>query len=326
MDTEEDLKIKAAQRTGRSETDEGPYYHTSWWEAYKGGVKGKLGGGTVGAIIGATVGLIVTAAFAVSGGVPLAGIIATFTAAGMMYGAHEFSDVGKMTGAVSAAHEKSEERMKSYGDGKFSELKKDIGDIKRMLSGQPVETTASTAAKPTAHDDNYPTKHHGDYNHTPPNNRKLVYWKIALIGLVVGAAAGAILATGGIAAHVIGAAIGAQAAAAIPATGILGASMAIMGLIGASFGINRDVFRDVFDTTDRLFKGLVDKGRTQYETLSQSPQPQPQASQTVEPPVNTVMFDNLPNYPQSETYHRDKVLASAKQALLSMDHTKHIPH
>ncbi len=44
MDTEEHIEIQKAIRDGRPETDEGPYYHESWWESYKGSVKGKLGG------------------------------------------------------------------------------------------------------------------------------------------------------------------------------------------------------------------------------------------------------------------------------------------
>ena len=62
MDTEEDLEIQKAKLAGHTQTDEGPYYHKSWWESYKGGVKGKLGGVVIGALVGAVIGVIAAGA------------------------------------------------------------------------------------------------------------------------------------------------------------------------------------------------------------------------------------------------------------------------
>ena len=125
MDSEEQYEIRLAQLEGRSETDEGPYYHNSWWEAYKGSVKGKLGGAIIGAGIGAVVGVAAVVAL------PLAGVaiastaltVGGFSAAGMLYASHEFSDIGKTVGSDAALGEKLEVRMKSYMGEKFDGLK-----------------------------------------------------------------------------------------------------------------------------------------------------------------------------------------------------------
>ena len=328
MDTEEDLKIQHAIRTGKSETDEGPYYHDSWWESYKGSVKGKLGGGAIGAIIGGLVGVVAAAAIVATGGAALgvAGtIVGGFAAAGMLYGSHEFSDVGKVTGAVSAAQERNESRMKSFEEKKFTEIKNEIGDIKRMLGGEPVVAKKDEPAQAgnTSHGEHYKTQHCDD-GHCPPNQRKLIFWKIALIGLVVGMAAGGLLAFAGASAHILGA-LGA-AEGTISTMGTYVASMTVLGLAGASYGINRDVFRQIFDKTDLLFKGLLEKSNHKYQALSQAPAQEQVPTVAKEAPVTTFVYDGALEYPKSDTYHRDKVLASAKQALLSMDHTKSIPH
>ena len=134
-----------------------------------------------------------------------------------------------------------------------------------------------------------------------------------------------LVATGG-AAHIL-ASVGVASGVVIPKASLTAASMTIMGLIGASFGINRDAFRQIFDKTDLLFKGIIanykerQTARAQEIDISTG-----KTTEFKEPPVNTIMYDAYPDYPQSETYHRDKVLASAKQALLSMDHTKSVPH
>lgn len=334
MDTEEHIEIQKAIRAGKPETDEGPYYHESWWESYKGSVKGKLGGAVIGAVVGAAIGVVAALAIPAIAGVALTGAtfgltVAAFAAGGMMYGEHEFSEVGKVTGAVAAAHEKSEQRMKAFEAGKFAELKGEIQDIKAMLGGKKQNAEAalqsSQIAATAAAEQNpsYRTQHCDE--HCPPEEKKPIFWKVAAIGLVVGAAAGAILATGGLAAPVVELFAGAH----LSGGAVLAASMVTLGLFGASFGINRDMFRQVFDKTDRLFKGLT--GKSNGVSHAVAPEPVQMADKPIEKQPNTavttVVYDNSPvEYPKSDTYHRDKVLASAKQALLSMDHTKAIPH
>jgi hypothetical protein len=322
MDTEEDLKLKAALSQGTPETDEGPYYHDSWWESYKGSVKGKLGGVIIGAIIGAVVGGAAVAIIALLSPISIpvgAAMVAGFAAAGVMYGEHEFSEIGKITGAVAAAHETSEQRMKTFENGKFSELKNEIGELKAMISGKATaaDGTSMQASPKRAAPSDYRTTHCDD--HCEVENRKWVYWKVAAMGLLVGAAAGSILAFGALATPAIAAM---SAAGTITGVGVYTASVVSMGLFGASFGINRDIFRHVFDKTDLWFKGVFERKngghvadvKLHHDAAAKAPSE-----------VTTLVSDNFVAYPSSDTYHRDRVLAAAEKALLSFDHTRATP-
>lgn len=332
MDTEESLKIQKAAASGYTQTDEGPYYHKSWWESYKGGVKGKLGGVVIGALIGAIVGVVAAAvmSLALPAGLTIgaaAAVTGGFAAGGMMYGAHEFSEVGKVTGAVAAAHEKSEERMKSFENGKFAEIKKEISDLKSLITGKKTpesiaaENASAIAASSASEHEGYVTKHMDD--DTASRESKPMFWNIAAIGAAVGVAVGALLAYGGVSEHLLSG-LG-FAGEEMTHAGVYAASMTSMGLFGASFGINRDIFRKVFDKTDLLFKGIVGDSKEPAKAVEQA---QAVAKQTEKPeaPITTVVYEGYADYPQSDTHHRDKVLAQAKQALLSMDHTKAVPH
>jgi hypothetical protein len=340
MDTEEQVELKKAMRDGRPETDEGPYYHESWWESYKGGVKGKLGGLIIGTALGAVVGTAAAAVVATLGGVTLglgglAAMVGGFSAAGLIYGAHEFSEVGKVTGAVAAAHEKAEQRMKEFESGKFAEIKQEIGEIKAMVAGQvkpgaTVTTAAQPAGNPVNSSEvpapgepliNYRTQHCDE--HCPPEKRKYVFWKVAAIGLLIGATAGAVLGIG--APEIVNGIIHSLGLASAPLSGtsIFAASVAALGAFGASFGINRDMFRQVFDKTDLWFKGIT---RTSIRPVPQ-PEPSVQPEKPVEHKVATaVLLDSPLDYPQSQTFHRDRVLAAAEKSLLSFDHTRATPH
>jgi len=324
MDTEEDLEIQKAFRTGQSQTDEGPYYHTSWWESYKGGVKGKLGGIAVGALPGAAVGLVAAAvlSFVVPGGVSILAVTAGFAAAGMIYGAHEFSEVGKITGAVAAAHEESEERMKSFENSKFQEIKNEINELKSMVTGKPVTTdkqAGADAAKSEEAAQNYKNKHTDDH----AVGFKPIFWKIAAIGLAVGLAVGALLVAGHISEHVIEAFGG--AAEPLSKAGTIGTMLAT-GLFGASFGINRDIFRNIFDRTDHLFKGIIVPDGKDLNKTIESSQQVVTSKEKDENTITTVVYDNYSDRPQSDTHYRNMVLTQAKEVLLGMDHTKARPH
>lgn len=333
MDTEEHVKIKRLQGSGRPETDEGPYYHESWWESYKGGVKGKLGGLIIGALTGAAVGAVAVIMIGMLGNVALgagaiAAIVGGFSAGGLLYGAHEFSEVGKVTGAVAAAHEKAELRMKAFEAGKFAEIKQEIGELKALVTGKEqnakdnADNINAIRLANEVENAEYRTSHCDE--HCPPN-KKWVFGKVAIIGLMVGAAAGAILAfgAGDLIAHALGAASGPMTEA-----GIFAASVTSMGLFGASFGINRDVFRQVFDKTDLWFKGITKNGRERARDRAVALEALKTQVQQVQVPANVataVIYENPIDYPQSQTYHRDRVLAAAEKALLSFDHTRATP-
>ncbi|MBV8939155.1 MAG: hypothetical protein JO089_04885, partial [Alphaproteobacteria bacterium] len=205
MDTEEAKEIAHHQRIGHPQTDEGPYYHNAWWEGYKGGVKGMLGGLIIGAIVGALMGALVTGGLALAG-IPLAGIgiaavIGGFSALGAYHGAHEFNQVGIVTGAVSASHERAEERMKEFEDSRFAELKRDIAGLKAVVTGEKPPEPMAVDGVPDgravdANHRDYRTRHCSE-GHCPPE-MKPVFWKVAGIGLAVGAAAGALFGGSGL--------------------------------------------------------------------------------------------------------------------------------
>lgn len=359
MDTEEDIEIKEAERLGKVQTDEGPYYHEPWWESYKGSVKGKLGGLIIGALVGALIGtgaafiLPLIGAIEIASGYGALSIIGAAAAMGMAYGLHEFSDIGKIVGSNAATAEKQEKRLKEFEAGKFAEIKQEIRDLKAALTGKK-EAAAARRQEETdsadipehsrkyrddrgGHFEDYRTKHCDD-EHCPPAGGKWVFWKIALIGLIVGAGAGSVLAWGGGATallHLLGDGV----IVAKEGTGLYAAAMGVGGLIGASFGINRDMFRQVFDKTDLWFKGIVKNGKTRSRQIAaqvsaymhrENGHDKEQNAGHAEPArVATVTapaaYEGYMDYPASSTYHRDKVLAAAEKALLSFDHTRATP-
>lgn len=331
MDSEKNAHMRELLLEGRPVTDEGPYYHHAWWEAYKGGVKGKLGGGVLGAGIGAATGMAAATAAvllapAAIGATAIGLTIAGFAGAGMLYGVGEFSKVGQVTGAVASTQKTAERRMKAYEDSKFDEIKEDISELKAIVKGEPVpekSAEAKTAAL-VAEQEDYRTEH---FQGNTPETAKLIFWKVAVVGLAIGLVAGAILAGGGYVGEILH---GLGLAGTESSLGMLGeylAGMTAMGAIGASFGINRDIFRQAFDKTDIWFRGFVSHDHSK-KVLLDTPalqQAHEQACENKQEARQTVVYDGHINYPESETHYRDKY-AAAKQMLKDMDHTKMLPN
>lgn len=307
MDSEEVKKITKNTLAGKPQTDQGRYYHEVWWESYKGIGKGYLGGAIIGVAAGAAIGVAALAAFSLSVGIPTAlgagGLIASFAAGGMLYGAHQFSEVGKITGAVAAAQDKAEQ----YEKGQFFEIKKEISELKAMVSGKRPALATEEPAVATASEQPHRTTHCD--GHCPPDKKKFVFWKVATLGLTIGMAAGALLVAGGVAGHVM------EGLRMHAAEASYAAVMTTMGLFGASFGINRDMFRQVFDKTDLLFKGILSgKSREPQIDLAPEKTQAPEKPKEIELPIVTLVESG-----QTNTYHRER-LASMKLALLNMDH------
>jgi hypothetical protein len=331
MDTEKYQEVQRKLDLGKSPSDEGPYYHHTHWESYKSASKGELGGTITGISVGSVVGLALAAVGLATGQLPLAAAALTvvgFAGAGLIYGVHKFANVGAVTGAVAAAEHQSELRMKSYEEGKFNEIKQEIGQIKSMLKGEPVKPIEPLAEK---YDDmSYRKTHYAKVE--PDKKNRYVFWEIAAIGLAVGLVAGAVLAGSGLAGHVLDGLI--EHSGPLSGMNVYAASMAAMGAIGASFGINRDVFRRIFDKTDLWFKGIVspkhhakvrqlqvEAGEDIREEMTQS-----NARNTPQMDVTTaIMPTAYIDYPSSATYHRDRYMKEAEKALLSFDHTRATP-
>lgn len=333
MDTEKHLEIEKKITTGQNPNDEGPYYHHAWWESYKGSVKGKLGGIVIGGLIGSIIGAAVVGALALVGvaGPTLGLALAAFGAAGTMYGFKEFGEIGKGVGNTASQFRLFESRTRTMVDGKVAEIKEELGEIKSLLTGKddPYKEELARLKKMAAEDEGtYRKAHYAKL--TPAKINSLAFWKVALIGLAVGATVGALLAIGGpaSAAAVILEHIG--IAHGLGATGLMVASVATMGALGATFGINRDFFRKVFDRTDLWFKGMLsDKSHAIIRKA------QAEAGQKVQDQLNSTYSDNIAttilpdstnmDYPKSETHFRDKVLPAAQRALLNFDHTRATP-
>ena len=325
MDTEEAKEIAHHQRIGHPQTDEGPYYHNAWWEGYKGGVKGMLGGLIIGAIVGALMGALVMGGLALAG-IPLAGIgiaavIGGFSALGAYHGAHEFNQVGIVTGAVSASHERAEERMKEFEDSRFAELKRDIAGLKAVVTGERPPEPMAVDGEPDgravdANHRDYRTQHCSE-GHCPPE-MKPVFWKVAGIGLAVGAAAGALFGGSGLMGHLLH-----PIAEGLAQNQITAASTIVGGAAGASFGINRDLFRRVFDVTDHWFRGIVippANGGEKARTQDLSPFPPSPALRKTETPSPRVLLTSTETS-RSTTFYQDAETVR-RAALLALDHTQ----
>lgn len=330
MDSEELAEIAFHQKNGRPETTKGPYYHKAWWESYKGAVKGIIGGIMVGGLIGAVVGGAVVGALALSAGASVATgyagiILAATTLFGMYEGKEKFEKVGVATGAVAAASEVSEVRMKQYVREKFTGLTNEIRELKAVLAGkQPIDSIQTDPAKP----DNAAIFDESDFRtthcdeHCAPQSKKIMYWNVAAIGALVGAAVTAIIAfTGGGVEGILGEVIKEHAISTAAAnTALITTGTAL----GASFGINRDIFRKVFDVTDCWFAGVT-KGNCSSVEIAQAkgveiPHLAPHKPMPAAYPIKTIVSDSTPS-----TIITESTIA-ARNALLSMDHTTAVRH
>lgn len=347
MDSLDLEKMEEKARKGLPEASETDTYYKAWWSASKGGDRGKLGGVVIGAVLGTLIGTAVAGITAVAAGgiAPLlfATIVAGFAAGGMAYEAHEYNINGKIAGGVSGGLEATEAQIKEYTNVKFAEVNQKLDKLEKMVSGgKSVSKTGNSPHIPASQqvgeeeaiariEKLHRQTQHCDAHHCGAETRKLMFWNVALIGVLVGVAAGALLAFGGLAGHVFEMLGGAGEALAHHPIGLYAASMATCGLIGASFGINRDLFREVFDTTDRWYKGLIGKGRengkapSHAQDTAQTPGSAPSralpsaATREISPAQPYVVA-------KSDTHYRDRVMKEARQALLSMDHTTAIRH
>lgn len=360
MDTEELEEIAFHRKNGRPETTRGPYYHKTWWESYKGAVKGILGGIVVGGMIGAIAGGAILGTLALTGAgsvvAEMGGIIlAATTAFGMYEGKEKFEKVGITTGAIAAAEEISEVRMKEYLREKTTGITNEIRELKAAFAGkigsQDMHTDiALPDDQPIFNESDFRSTHQSSEDPHEEHSNKLVYWNVAAIGAAVGATVAAVagLASEGVphfVGEVMSSTFGGQVSAATANTAMIASGAAL----GGTFGVSRDIFRKIFDVTDCWFMGVAD-GKCSNEAIAQAkghafeslepphprvieeayalPQPAQQAldgrtlidPQSIQKPSPEVSNARIIG-PQS-TYFQDKLESSAaKAALLGMDHT-----
>lgn len=331
MDSEEKRHIEHLQETGRAVTDEGPAYHQAWWEAYKGGVKGTLGGLLIGALVGAAMGGVV-------GGIMLLAraelaviwpVVAGLSAFCMIEGAIKFANVGVATGAAASSQQIAERRMKQFENSKFAELKREMRELKELITGKKLEAAAEIAATevpvPPA-ESGYRTQHRDEHPLAAGLSRPL-FWKVAAIGAAVGAAAGGLLEVSGMANTIMEhMPEGIKSMTeALPAENMLMPGLG--AVLGASFGINRDIFRGVFDITDHWFRGILipEQSRAPEKTQQTALATEKKAAHAPEihtQPEEAVRMAFASEAKHVSTFHRDRVgTLAARQALLSFDHT-----
>jgi len=330
MDSEKNTHMRELVEAGRPVTDKGPFFHHAKWESYKSGIEGKLGGGMLGAGMGAVTGCLAVAGIALATAalpaMPLL-IVGGFSAAGLLYGVHEFGEVGKIAGAVAASDKLQEKRIKPFIEANTQEVLEEIAELKALIKGEkPPEKIAKTELESLkAEQDDYRTDHF--QGSKVEGLEKIFFWKVALVGLVAGVIAGAVLGYGGMTEHILHG-LGAAEGAFGPMAEIA-ISMTAMGAIGASFGINRDIFRQIFDQTDLWFRGFVSHDHAKSVLLDPS-RPKPleslQEKAVTEASKESILLNTPIDYPASPTFHRDKLLAAGREALMNMDHTKMSPH
>lgn len=319
------------------------YYYTGFWGSYKGAWKGGLGGIIIGAILGTAIGLAAAGAAVIAAPAILTATTTFWTiassfalifgAAGSIKGFHEFSMIGSNAG-VGVALDELEVRQNRNMDAKLNRVVKKFA----ALMGKEKDLPAISAAIDSESDTVIPTREYSSSPHvdsaTAPTT-SIFHGKVGLLGLALGIGVGALICAAALpAAGAAGAAgvlslIGIHAIEAhATATAVTAGTAAIMtacGMFGASFGLDRIVFRRVFDFTDKLFAGrvlpknLVASSHNHKVSRSAAPEiptiPQPAIS--VEP-SSEAPAQETKNQPQREWAEKIR----AEQALTSFDHTR----
>ena len=126
---------------------------------------------------------------------------------------------------------------------------------------------------------------------------------------------------------------------------LLATSAIVFGVIGASFGISRDLFRMVFDKTDLIFKGIVDSDKGKNTKRAKAPELEQQINVAPVPvieqaKVRTLIYPDVPESnddnpnKKSASFWQEKnpskhdagFIAAASNALFQLDHTQATRH
>lgn len=318
MDSEEIQELAHLKHSGKSLTDKGPYFYATKWGSYKGARRGELGGSLIGMGVGTLVGIAAAAITVVATGalsLPVVlPIVLGCAAGGTLLGIHEFANIGTVSGAVSSAHNLAEKRIKEFEQSKFAKLEAKVDALAQAVTGKKtadLDPSVQAAGKADAalaeyHENGYPTRH-CDESHCKPEDRRLYFPFVGLVGAVVGLAVGAVMGYAGLADHLLHA-LG-EGGHILGHTGVVAGTMTVTGLFGASFGINRDLFRQVFDITDPLFEGRMPGKTTEKSTEIEIHPIEPQRA-APSPQVNV----------QCQTPCSSRVVVSGGQQMLYQEH------
>ena len=192
--------------------------YSTFWSSYKGHVKGLLAGTALGGMAGVAVGLAL---------LPIAGPVALIAcaAAGIIYGAEQVGSIGASSASRAAGLAEKHARFLAPENAN-DPLK--AADDKLMADGRG---------------------HHYEF---PPerDNGKIFNLKSGLAGSAIGAASGALIG----ATHLI---------AELPVVAALGmatpvTAAVVMGVCGLTFGVERGLFKSVFNKVSSLMDGKTD--------------------------------------------------------------------
>lgn len=254
---------------------ESPYLNRITWASYKGLSRGQLGGLVLGGMIGLGVGLAAAAGAAAV--LPLLGmeavgmgamgaVVAGFTAIGAKYYYDIFKQVGATSGAIAAGMEINEERSQVMN------IKLDT--ILNVLAKDGKITSEEIKI---IEDDIESVYRQGNTNFEKKFNDKPAYfWQVGAVGALAGVAV--IAALGGAAYLHQLIEYGAEAASQMLSHVDPGLGAVALGggaLAGASYGINRNYYRSVFNVTNALFEGNlaeIEKQRAHQRGLEPEPE------------------------------------------------------
>jgi hypothetical protein len=216
----------------QQEMQRGTLYHPAFWGAYKGHVRGLMRGLTVGALAGLGVGLGLVALAGVLhlAAIPALALVATFAGVGSVIGAELMGKIGNTAGNVA-----------SY----FAQM-----EIRARYPSLP-EITPGSPAPGIGHNFEVPPD---------ANLKKPFLWRVAIPGMVLGVGLAGLLSFGG-GAELLSE-VGFEVFKHLGEASHIGmattaATLGAGGLLGASFGINRGMFRKLFNYTDSAY----DEGR-----------------------------------------------------------------
>ncbi len=274
-----DLPFYSTSGTSGASPGESPYLNRITWASYKALSRGQLGGLVLGGMIGLGVGIAAAAlsAFALPplglgalGATGITAVIGGFTAIGAKYYYDVFKEVGAASGAVAAGMEIAEERSQVMN------IKLDT-----ILNVLAKDGKISPDEIKTIEDDVEAVYQKGTHNFEKKFIDKPAYfWQIGAVGALAGIAVVAAVAGAGFLME--GIVHGMDSAVALASHVFSGASLPLAGaavaggaLAGASYGINRNLYRHVLNVTNALFEGNlgeIEKQRARQYGLDPEPE------------------------------------------------------
>lgn len=208
-------------------------YGGIYWNTYRGHNRGGLTGLALGAIIGAAAGLV--ALTFVGLGVVGLGVIASLAGTGAIMGWDALGSAGAASAARAAGLAEKHARL---NDPVYRDDPVGATNDRLMVDGRA---------------------HHTEF----PEDRdkgKFFYWKSGLVGAAAAGAVGVMMGFAG-EAFFPAAFTGLMAIPMAAALGPVGLMLVIGALGGATFGIERSVFKSIHNETDSLFNGQLRGGR-----------------------------------------------------------------